>query len=193
MGYGVSFIHSLFCHIHIHIMVCVYDRLLSAGHFEVLIVIGILYRTKGILVRINLIMWLATLIMFSVSTVHYGVKWAEDLAGNSLNQQEVDIQWAGFHGDWESYSSHTIQGELAFEGISQYLPIINVSFLRLSPAIADEVDLDVSMQYIMSDIIVFWRAWILWNRSKSIAILGAIFVTGTAGRHDSCRSQEPCS
>jgi hypothetical protein len=41
----------------------------------------------------------------------------------------------------------------------------------------------ISVKYILSDGIVLWRAWVLWNRRVMLFILPFLFLVCTLGEH----------
>ncbi|ETW77635.1 hypothetical protein HETIRDRAFT_411750 [Heterobasidion irregulare TC 32-1] len=87
---------------------------------------------KGLQLRVNLAMWIATIFMFTVSASHYALSWA-------ITLKEVQ-------GSFEiPRSSQTVKMMTA----QSYLPIIN---------------------YLLSDGIIVWRAWVLWNRKIKMVI-----------------------
>lgn len=84
-------------------------------------------RSKGILVKAHLAMWLATIIMFIGSTAHYSVDWTVMLNNNANIQQYLNTEWASFYGDY-TYAPLYLNG-YSLSVVLQYLPIVNVSAL----------------------------------------------------------------
>lgn len=62
-------------------------------------------RSKGILIRVNLALWSASVIMFAVSTVHYGLNWAITLIDHSAQLHNDYVNWALFDGNADANGS----------------------------------------------------------------------------------------
>lgn len=129
-------------------------------------------------------MWLGTVIMFVGSTAHYSVNWAQMLNTTAINQEATDVEWSIFYTNNVDFPSILLIPDLPI--VLHYLPIVNVSLsfpIRITSS-----KLKLLTQYLLSDVIVFWRAWILWGRSRWVAALGALLITGTTGECDPCQT-----
>ncbi|THH10830.1 hypothetical protein EW146_g8243 [Bondarzewia mesenterica] len=115
---------------------------------------------KGFNSRTNLTLWLVTVIMFLVSTCHYALSWV-----TAYSDVLSDLQFL-VDEVLDSYPSipDNPDDSVVFQRVSEvqiYLPIIN---------------------YILSDAVLLWRAWVLWDRNIKVMIVPALmwFITAVA-------------
>lgn len=115
-----SFVRSLVCNVDVHTMVSE----IAVLHQTMTDIKCIRFRAKGILLKPNLAMWLATLVMFVGSTAHYTVVWLWMVHDKSVTQYFVDTSWDLFYANTMVSWPH---GGPSLSAILQYLPIVNVS------------------------------------------------------------------
>lgn len=119
----ISLVRVLVCNVDVHTMA---SGIVDSRQTMIDIKYVRRFSSKGILLKANLAMWLATLVMFIGSTAHYSVNWVQTLNVNAVQQSGVDAEWDLFYDNQSDLASFPPE-DLGLTPALQYLPIINVS------------------------------------------------------------------
>ncbi|THH15182.1 hypothetical protein EW146_g5255 [Bondarzewia mesenterica] len=107
---------------------------------------------KGFNFRTNLTMWLVTVIMFLVSTCHYASSCVI-----AFSDVLSDLQILVYPSILDIFDDSVVFQQMS--DVQTYLPITN---------------------YILSDAVLLWRAWVLWDRNIKVMIVPALMWFTTA-------------
>ncbi|EIM84382.1 uncharacterized protein STEHIDRAFT_112776 [Stereum hirsutum FP-91666 SS1] len=109
---------------------------------------------KGFRTRINTVLILISALMFAISTIHYTATVVNVVAFKKDMESSANDDWELFYGAPVASTSQYYEPR---NGIAQA----------------------TLQQFICSDAVVLWRAWILWGKSRRVFMLSVVFVAST--------------